>query len=287
MGPLSGKKLRDKMLSCAEKSENRPLQKYERDFLNFLSIFLADERAKKIYMEMVVDSIFRDFFCSASVIFSDLESLKSEDIQEYLKKVTFLQEDDVIPVQRLLKASLTNKYSPRPGSEFKQRIKEKQHSCYLCGQSVHSTDETEVDHIWPYSLGGGTGADNLKVAHASCAAIKADSATPADSLLGGNVYSSHPDGLNNHPSALPFWPSEIRGKEEFNSYRRNLVSSGLRLAILMKQEFKCVSCNAAFSEKGVGEVSLLRDRDALTSSITSLRAYCEKCIQNNREISNG
>ncbi|QKE37681.1 HNH endonuclease [Ferrovum myxofaciens] len=231
--------------------------------------------------------IFRDFFCSATVIFSNLESLKPEDIQKHLKKVTFLPEDDVIPMQRLLKASLTNKYSSRPGNEFKQRIIAKQHSCYLCGQSVNATDETEVDHIWPYSLGGGTGAENLKVAHASCAAIKANSATPADSLLGGNVYNSHPYGLDSYPSELSFWPSEILDKEQFNSYRNNLVSSGLRLAVLMKQEFKCVSCNMAFSDKGAGEVSLLKDEDALTSSIISLHAYCAKCIENNGVTNNG
>jgi len=52
-GPLAGKKLRNKMLSCAEKSANKPLQVYEREFLNFLSIFLPDERAQKIYLEIV------------------------------------------------------------------------------------------------------------------------------------------------------------------------------------------------------------------------------------------
>jgi hypothetical protein len=41
-------------------------------------------------------------------------------------------------------------------------------SCGICGQQIEHIDDAEVDHILPYSRGGGTDASNARITHRFC-----------------------------------------------------------------------------------------------------------------------
>jgi hypothetical protein len=212
---------------------------------------------------------------SAASEFQNEGSLKPESIQKYLQTATSIRDDDVARIQQLLKGLLTFSYKDRPTNERKKRIHQKSENCYICGISIDTGDETEVDHVWPHSLGGSDGGENLKVAHASCAAIKADSATFGDSLYGNTVYINHPHGLNLHPHQLQLWPNNIIDKNNFDSFNKNLISSSLRIAVIMKQQYKCYSCDNRFQI--AGEVTVVNDSGRKPSSLLNLRAYCPDC----------
>lgn len=56
--------------------------------------------------------------------------------------------------------------------EFRRSLFEKSPTCKLCGNEIHSLDDSTVDHIHPYSKGGRTVPANAQLAHRSCNARK-------------------------------------------------------------------------------------------------------------------
>jgi 5-methylcytosine-specific restriction endonuclease McrA len=272
LGP--GHKLYNKMIESAGKTTPKPLVEYERSFLNFMAIFLPNEEDQQVLLTVSMDYIFRLFFMSAVAEFPDEQSLRPENIKKHLKKTTNIRDDDIDRIQQLLKSMLTNRYTKRPKSERKNKIRESHLNCYICG-AIIDDEEIEVDHVWPHSLGGGNSGDNLKKAHAACAAIKSDSATSGDALHGSSVYTGHPTGLDDHPHQLSLWPNTIENKNDLNKFNKNLISSSLRMAVIMKQQFKCYSCEQEFLI--AGEVTIANDSDKKTSSLLSLRAICPNC----------
>lgn len=52
-----------------------------------------------------------------------------------------------------------------------QVIQRDGHTCQLCAQKADPGD-IQIDHIYPYSLGGPTTLDNLQVTHSTCNARK-------------------------------------------------------------------------------------------------------------------
>ncbi len=63
------------------------------------------------------------------------------------------------------------------GTQEKQLMRQRAGSCVSCG----STEDLEVDHIWPKSLGGPTRQDNLQVLCKECNRKKGGS-TKQDTL---------------------------------------------------------------------------------------------------------
>lgn len=275
---MSGQKLRIKMIEKAANSTPRPLEASEKTLLNFVSTYITETRSRELLHAILIDCAFRIFFNAAVARFPDEKSLKSDAIKSFIKNNTFVSDSDVDRIQQLLKSALTFRYSPRPKSEKKKRVRENSSgNCYLCGSRVHAGDEIEVDHVWPHSVGGQNTDENLRVAHAECAAIKADSATLADVLLGKSSYITPPNGLKFSAHQLTLWPHKISDKDGFNSYRSDVVSSNMRLAVFMKQEFKCASCSVEFSE--AGEARMLNAADSPEWSVFNLSAYCEPCFK--------
>jgi 5-methylcytosine-specific restriction endonuclease McrA len=48
--------------------------------------------------------------------------------------------------------------------------------CLLCGNQIHSFEDSTVDHITPYTKGGRTVSANAQLAHRGCNARKNDQA---------------------------------------------------------------------------------------------------------------
>lgn len=55
---------------------------------------------------------------------------------------------------------------------FRRQLFDKADVCKICGNQIHSFDDSTVDHIHPYSKGGKTLANNAQLAHRSCNARK-------------------------------------------------------------------------------------------------------------------
>jgi hypothetical protein len=53
--------------------------------------------------------------------------------------------------------------------------------CAICKNSIHSIEDSTVDHITPYSKGGKTVRENAQISHRSCNAIK-NATIPVDLL---------------------------------------------------------------------------------------------------------
>jgi hypothetical protein len=56
--------------------------------------------------------------------------------------------------------------------EFRKKLFEKSAVCQLCGNEIHSLDDSTVDHIHPWSKGGKTIPSNGQLAHRGCNAGK-------------------------------------------------------------------------------------------------------------------
>ncbi len=53
--------------------------------------------------------------------------------------------------------------------------------CAICENSIHSLEDSAVDHITPYSKGGKTVRENAQLSHRSCNAIK-NATIPVDPI---------------------------------------------------------------------------------------------------------
>lgn len=56
--------------------------------------------------------------------------------------------------------------------DFRRRLFEKEATCKLCGNEIHTFEDCTVDHIVPYSKDGRTVPDNAQLAHRICNARK-------------------------------------------------------------------------------------------------------------------
>jgi hypothetical protein len=57
--------------------------------------------------------------------------------------------------------------------EFRRRLFENDPTCRICGNQIHTLEDSTVDHVHPYSRGGRTVPENAQLAHRSCNARKA------------------------------------------------------------------------------------------------------------------
>jgi len=62
--------------------------------------------------------------------------------------------------------------------EFRRQLFQVDPTCKLCGNQIHTFEDSTVDHRHPYSRGGRTIPENAQLAHRSCNARKAISLPP-------------------------------------------------------------------------------------------------------------
>ncbi len=86
-------------------------------------------------------------------------------------------------VQRILDGLTTE---PRFFSfEYRRQLYQADPTCRICGNQIHTFEDSTVDHIQPYSRGGKTVPENAQLAHRSCNARK-------NSKLEGVYFSEDP-----------------------------------------------------------------------------------------------
>jgi hypothetical protein len=56
--------------------------------------------------------------------------------------------------------------------EFRRQLFHGDPTCKICGNEIHTLEDSTVDHVVPYSQGGKTVSDNAQLAHRSCNARK-------------------------------------------------------------------------------------------------------------------
>ncbi len=67
--------------------------------------------------------------------------------------------------------------------EFRRQLFQNDPSCKICGNQIHTLEDSTVDHIHPYSLCGRTIPENAQLAHRSCNARKAISLPPDSTVV--------------------------------------------------------------------------------------------------------
>jgi hypothetical protein len=53
-------------------------------------------------------------------------------------------------------------------AEVKRDLYMQSQQCAICGQTIHTIDDAEVDHVTPFSKGGATDIQNAQLVHRFC-----------------------------------------------------------------------------------------------------------------------
>src|SRR5262249_22631449 len=141
------------------------------------------------------------------------------------------------------------------------------------GEDVPEADE-RLDHVWPYTAGGGTGQSNLRRSHTPCQAVKQDLAVTADAPIGRFVYGGHlPRSLRDETD--PWGGRTIKTEQEFVTFMDDVRAAVCRVALVMRQEGKCSECGKEF--RSVQGTNLRRIEDDLPWWLPNTVVVCDAC----------
>jgi 5-methylcytosine-specific restriction endonuclease McrA len=250
--PEAGRKLRNAIEDYAQRQDLTGASQAS-DLEAVLACFVPEPDAADELRSLVVDCVFRYLFASAKQIYEETEgndNLLDTELENFLKRKTRLTGDNVGHFRRYLKQAILTSKAKRPKSEVRTRLLSKQRNryCYICGTEIVPPAIERLDHVWPYSAGGGTSKGNLLRAHPECESAKADLAVPGDAAIGRFAFTSLPQKLEDR--ADPWWPRSIGTDEEFLELSDDIRAAQLRIALLHRQGFKCHRCDTALSEAG-------------------------------------
>ena len=277
--PNAGSKLRKAIEDYASRQDLAGVrQASELDAV--LACFVPDQEAATQLQSLVVDCVFRYLFAAARQIYKATEGRApsfDEELDRFLKRKTRLTGDNVTRFRRYLKQAVLTSHARRPKSELRNRLLAKQRNryCYICGIEIQPPNNEKLDHVWPYSAGGGTGRDNLLRAHPECEAAKADLALSGDAAVGRFAFANLPQKLEDR--ADPWWPRKIGTDEEFLELFDDIRAAQLRVALLRRQDFRCHRCNAQLSE--AGEATLERKNDDEPWWFPNTIVVCSTCVR--------
>ena len=116
------------------------------------------DRIREAMIELILNE---RFFQSIAVRTND------KDQVQYRFKMWFQALDDIIG--KVEDTQRTFSY------ETKKSLFNQDPNCKICGQQIMMIEDSEVDHILPYSKGGKTTIDNAQLAHRFCNRSKSDS----------------------------------------------------------------------------------------------------------------
>jgi HNH endonuclease len=139
--------------------------------------------------------------------------------------------------------------------QLKREAKKYDSRCYICGKEVSfeakdgAHNAIEIEHIWPHSMGGTNGIDNLKIACHKCNQAK-------KSIISFSDF--HFEIIN-----------EV--KSNLNHYEK--------MAIWSKNNFRCMQCNKPASE--VGPLTIVQINKNDSWHFTNLEAYCSVHAKDN------
>jgi 5-methylcytosine-specific restriction endonuclease McrA len=125
--------------------------------------------------------------------------------------------------------------------------------CYICGISL-TTEEVEIEHMWPKTMGGAEDDSNLKVSCKYCNEQKQD----------------YIDASDFHYEEICL-PQEER-EESFTTDFRRLY----KIAVWAKGNYGCVLCGA--KSESVGRLKFIRRNPEDSWHFLNIDAYCERCL---------
>jgi hypothetical protein len=260
--PEAGRKLREAVVEAAEREVgSRRLSALDA----VLYCFVPDDEAVEQVRSFLVDLVFRFLFAAAAMRFQQAEGdpdVFDQLVDQFLTRYTRLTEQNLANFRRVLKQAILTANAPRPKSERRDRLLDKQarYNCYLCGGPIEE-GEDQLDHRWPRSAGGGTGKSNLFRAHAACQLLKHDLAVPGDAPVGRFAFGGNlPRFLRDQ--AGPLWTAPVADETAFVALMDDLRSAALRVALILRQEGKCFLCQGEFD---------IADPDAV-------REYCKSVM---------
>ena len=271
--PQSGRKLRSSIdkLALEYSDTNSGL------VAALVDTFLTDEDSAAIVQNIIGDIVFRFLLASAKKIRSECTASNFDDeLDRFIVRKTRLSGAMAINLRKYLKLAVLASEEERPKSERKDRIKKKQKlkNCYLCSKAID--DELVLDHVWPRSAGGGNGKSNLRIAHASCEAVKADIALSGDVAVGRFAFVSLPRTLGDDRQES-WWPINVASDDDFRSLLDDIRGTQMKIALLGRQAFRCFRCEKPFQDSESCTVAK-RNHDE-PWWFPNVVALCDNCIQ--------
>ncbi len=188
-----------------------------------------------------------------------------EKLRSFLRDYTRLSNNAQSQVLALLPACTATR-KKEPSDTTKRRIREQYErrklGCYICGREIdYSTSgpiylksKSEVEHVWPKSLGGISLESNLALACSVCNQRKRDFIDASD---------------------FHYEEISLITDESDESFDKDLPVE-YRIAVAAKSEFKCAECGKPASEQG--ELYFARRDQSDSSHFLNIQAYCSRHI---------
>jgi 5-methylcytosine-specific restriction endonuclease McrA len=184
--------------------------------------------------------------------------LSLNDSRQVEKIVTFLRES--IRTRKPIPDGLKKK--------IKKDAKRSKTACYICGRFIdysapkktnnYVPDAPEVEHIWPNSLGGIHGRENLKMACTRC-----------------NQHKHDYIDINDFPYEH-ICMSSVE-EEKIEKELGNVKKIDKKMVFMAKNSFCCANCNRSMVE--VGELKLVRSDEYDSWHLLNVDGYCSNCYQ--------
>jgi 5-methylcytosine-specific restriction endonuclease McrA len=281
--PNAGKKLRDKVVKIAGRVSAYESEAHLEFIANVVQCYVRDPEDRKQLYDTLLDAIYRYLFSGAKgALESGLSRKKGQhEIDRFIRRHTALTEkSDISSLREALMKAVSNSKADPISTKQRRSFKEKRRrdNCYLCGAMIRSDEMESLDHRWPRNAGGGSGENILRV-HADCEAPKHDLAFPADAPVFRLAFSSPPDALCTPIGK--WWPQNIGNKKDMIAYVEKYRTSTLRIAILRRQDYRCLRCGEDF--RTVGPIMIRRREITAPWWYANLIAVCQPCDRKLKE----
>ncbi|MBD1922219.1 HNH endonuclease [Funiculus sociatus GB2-A5] len=141
------------------------------------SALIANGEFSKIVYESSINYMLRRFINTAEYLKRKYESDEFpaqkfvEELRRFITEATCIPKDKTEKLLALLQACLQSKGRKVKPPRKKRLLKEYQAKnelrCYICGKYLNE-QESEIEHIWPRTMGGATEDFNLKISCSIC-----------------------------------------------------------------------------------------------------------------------
>jgi len=245
----------------------------ELDFISRIDFLLNSEgEFYDLVYESVVYYLVRRFVNTAELLRRTYQTddypadFFVEKLREFLQFNISLQSDDYVEELLAILQLCVSERSKNRKSVKKQYLKntypgQDEFSCYICGDSLTS-DQLEIEHEWPKSMGGSYAFDNLRIACSNCNEVK-------KGFIGGSDFHYEHISL-----------SLDENSQHFNSEFQRIF----KVALCSRSNYKCVVCGEP-TEK-VGRLNFVRKNQSDSWHFLNINTVCNYCLNPESSLDN-
>lgn len=191
-----------------------------------------------------------------------------QELRSYLKSETRFRDPDIEKIISIIQACLSVRNQRRKSRQAFVKHKKQIGGaygllCYICGKSLSSEEEIQVEHNWPKALGGSSKYFNLRLSCKSCNSEK----------------GTYIDGSDFHYEHICLSTDETN--DGFNHELKGLY----RVALSAKSNYRCTLCEG--DVESVGRLRFVRRNPNDSWHYLNIDAICEGCFESLSLSENG